>query len=240
MPATAVFLQQKLGAGNCPAFDLTAACAGFIFGLSVADQFVKTGAAKRVLVVGVELLSRVVNWKDRTTCVLFGDGAGAAIVGPSRSKDEQIMSTVIGSDGSLADALKIPAGGSADPVDASALLEGRNKVLMLGPEIFKAAVRYLHEAALDAMKKANVTKDDVDWVCAHQANSRILEMVYSRLGIPREKILSNIELVGNTSSASIPILLDESLRNGTVKKGQCVLMTALGAGVSYGGAVVRA
>jgi 3-oxoacyl-[acyl-carrier-protein] synthase-3 len=244
LPATAAFVQQKLGAGPCPAFDLSAACAGFIFGMSIADQFIATGHARYVLVVGVELLSRVVDWTNRTTCVLFGDGAGAVILGPSgaREGDERpsgVLSTSILTDGSLAKSLWIPGGGSARPTTRETVDQRLHYVAMRGQDIFKVAVKNLLSACKDALDRAAMTTADIDWMCAHQANKRIIDQVVARLGVPEEKVLSNIARVGNTSSASIPILLDESVRAGKVRKGDALLMCALGAGISWGSAIVR-
>ena len=243
MPATAVFLQQKLGALSCPAFDLSAACAGFVFGLTIADQFVRSGAMKHVLVVGVELLSRVIDWTDRTTCVLFGDGAGAAIVGPADPSEGErasgILSTAIHTDGALATSLLIPGGGSVTPASHETIDQKLHKVHMKGQDIFKVAVKNLFSASKNALEAAGMTSDDVDWICAHQANLRIIDQVTSRLHVPQEKVLINIDRVGNTSSASIPILVDENYRAGKIKKGDTVLMCALGAGISWGSALVR-
>ena len=244
MPATAVFVQQKLGAGTCPAFDISAACAGFIFGLSIADQFIRAGVFKHVLVVGVELLSRVVNWEDRTTCVLFGDGAGAVILGPAAGaeiggKPRGVLSTKIQSDGALAPSLWIPGGGSATPMSAETLEAKLHKVHMKGQDIFKVAVKNLYSASKQALDVTGLTPADVDWICPHQANLRIIDFAVARLGVAKEKVLVNIDRVGNTSSASIPILLDESLRAGKVRAGDTVVMCALGAGISWGGAIVR-
>ena len=244
MPATAAFVQQKIGAGFCPAFDLSAACAGFIFGLSIADQFVSSGKMRHVLVVGVELLSRVVDWTDRSTCVLFGDGAGAAVIGPAGASESDatargILSTSVHTDGSLASALHIPAGGSAVPTSHATVDQHLQYVHMKGQDVFKAAVKNLLATSLQSLEDAGLTKADIDWVCPHQANKRIIDQVIARVEIPPEKILMNIDRVGNTSSASIPILLDESLRSGKVKEGDTVLMCALGAGISWGSAIVR-
>jgi 3-oxoacyl-[acyl-carrier-protein] synthase III len=239
MPATAAFVQQKLGAGACPAFDISAACAGFVFGLSIADQFIRSGAMKHVLVVGVELLSRVLDWQDRTTCVLFGDGAGAFVLGPATDDGRGILSTAIHTDGSLAGALRIPGGGSVDPASHEMIEKRLHKVHMRGQDIFKVAVKNLFSASKNALDAAGLTHHDIDWVCAHQANIRIINQVVSRLEVPDEKVLINIDRVGNTSSASIPILLDENLRAGKIKPGDRVLMCALGAGISWGSALVR-
>jgi 3-oxoacyl-[acyl-carrier-protein] synthase-3 len=243
MPATAVFVQQKLGALTCPAFDLSAACAGFVFGLTIADQFVRSGAMKHVLVVGVELLSRVIDWTDRTTCVLFGDGAGAVVIGPADASEGErasgILSTAIHTDGALATSLLIPGGGSVNPASHEVIDQKLHKVHMKGQDIFKVAVRNLFSASKNALDAAGMTADDVDWICAHQANLRIIDQVTSRLHVPPEKVLINIDRVGNTSSASIPILVDENFRTGKIKKGDTVLMCALGAGISWGSALVR-
>ena len=239
MPATAVNVQQKIGAENIPAFDISAASAGFVYGLSIGDQFIRTGQMKRILVVGVELLSRVLNWSDRTTCVLFGDGAGAVVLGPSAGDGRGVISTKIFTDGSLACALTIPGGGSDLPLSHAGLDESKNKVHMVGQEVFKVAVKNLTSASKAAVEAAGLTTNDIDWVVAHQANMRILTQVASRLDIPLERFVLNIERYGNTSSASIPIALDEAVRDGRIKSGQTVLMCALGAGISWGSALVR-
>lgn len=241
MPATAVFVQQKLGVPNqCPSFDISAACAGFIYGLSIADKFVAAGAARHVLVIGVELLSRVIDWEDRTTCVLFGDGAGAAVVGATEpGSNRGILGTLLHSDGSLAESLMIPGGGSRNPQSAAVLAAKQNKVKMRGQDIFKAAVRNLYSASQGVVDQCGMKNGEVDWVVPHQANMRIIDQVTMRADYPKEKVLSNIERVGNTSSASIPILLDQNRRAGVVKDGHTVLMCALGAGVSWGSALVR-
>jgi 3-oxoacyl-[acyl-carrier-protein] synthase III len=244
MPATAVFVQQKLGAGCIPAFDLSAACAGFVFGLSIADQFIASGQMKHVLVVGVELLSRVVDWTDRTTCVLFGDGAGAMVLGPASAsaddpKPRGLLSTSILTDGSLAMSLNIPGGGSASPTTHATVDERLQFVHMRGQDIFKVAVKNLLSASRNALLRAGMTEKDIDWICAHQANKRIIDQVVSRVEVPLDKVLMNIDRVGNTSSASIPILVDENFRAGKIKPGDTVLMCALGAGISWGSAIVR-
>ena len=243
MPACAAFVQQKIGARHCPAFDISAACAGFVFGLSIAEKFVRTGAAKYVLVVGVELLSRILDWNDRTTCVLFGDGAGAVVVGPNTEEEAEagrgILSTHIFTDGALAPALQIPGGGSKEPVSAEVLEKRRHLVHMSGQDVFKAAVRYLAAASKTALEMNGLSGKDLDWVVAHQANIRILQGVSQRLEIPMERFFINIHKYGNTSSASIGIALDEALSQGKIKPGQTILMCALGAGISWGSALIR-
>ncbi len=238
MPATAAYVQQKIGARNCPAFDISAACAGFLYGITIAESFIAKGGFKNILVIGVELLSRVVDWTDRTTCVLFGDGAGAAIIGPG-SGNRGILATNLFTDGALARSLMIPGGGSESPASVAVLERNDHKVRMRGQDIFKAAVRNLYSASQAVVDKAGLTNADVDWVVPHQANLRIIDQVTSRAEYPKHKVLSNIAKVGNTSSASIPLLLDESIRNGTIKEGDVVLLCALGAGVSWGAALVR-
>ncbi|MCS6901554.1 MAG: beta-ketoacyl-ACP synthase III [Myxococcales bacterium] len=244
MPACAVHVQQKLGAGTCPSFDLSAACAGFLYGMSIADQFIRSGQGGYILVVGVELLSRILNWKDRTTCVLFGDGAGAVVLGPSDEGPEVerprgVLATKLYTDGSLAEALVIPGGGSREPLTPEALAASRNKVHMSGQEIFKVAVKNLTSATKESLDAAGMLPEQVDWVVAHQANLRILNQVAARLAIPPERFILNIERYGNTSSASIPIALDEAVRDGRIQPGHNLAMCALGAGISWGGAVVR-
>ncbi|HEY6878768.1 MAG TPA: beta-ketoacyl-ACP synthase 3, partial [Polyangiales bacterium] len=237
-PATAVFVQQKIGArSDCPAFDIAAACAGFLYGLSIAERFV-AGGAKRVLVVGVELLSRVLNWKDRTTCVLFGDGAGAAVIGPSDG-ERGVLSTHVYADGSQANALCIPGGGSKTPASQLSVEAGLHYVHMAGQDVFKYAVRALSSASVTALEHNEISKDEVRWVVPHQANLRIIEAVSKRVGIPLERFVLNIERFGNTSSASIPIAFDEAVRAGTIRPGDLVLMCALGAGFAYGASLVR-
>jgi 3-oxoacyl-[acyl-carrier-protein] synthase-3 len=239
MPACAVHVQQKLGADEIPAFDISAACAGFVYGLTIADQFIATGKANCVLVIGVELLSRLLNWDDRTTCVLFGDGAGAVVLGPAKGDGRGILSTKIFTDGSLAGALLIPGGGSAEPLTKEGLDRKRNKVHMTGSEVFKVAIKNLTSASALALKESGLTSKDLDWVVAHQANLRIITQVSDRLGFPLDKFILNIEEYGNTSSASIPIALDEGVRDGRIKPGQNILLCALGAGISWGAAMVR-
>jgi 3-oxoacyl-[acyl-carrier-protein] synthase-3 len=242
MPATATFTQRKIGA-SCAAFDICAACAGFIYGLTIADQFIAGGGAKNVLVIGVELLSRVVNWSDRTTCVLFGDGAGAAVIGPTTDEDKKkgrgILGSRLYSDGTLAESLMIPGGGSAEVMDEARVKDRRNTIHMKGHDIFKSAVRNLYSASQELVDSLGLTNDVIDWVVPHQANTRIIDQVVARAQYAKEKVLTNIERVGNTSSASIPILLDERVRDGTIKPGDLVLTCALGAGLSWGAGLIR-
>jgi 3-oxoacyl-[acyl-carrier-protein] synthase III len=240
MPAVAVTVQQKLGiTAQCPSFDISAACAGFIYGMSIADSFIKCGQFKRVLVIGVEILSRVVDWTDRNTCVLFGDGAGAALLVPHEGDDRGILSTHLFADGAGMQYLNIPGGGSAEPTTAKTVEAKRHFVKMQGKPVFTHAVKNISSAAKIALEANGKTPADIDWVVAHQANLRILEGVAERIGLPLEKFYLNIHKYGNTSSASIPIALDEAAREGKVKPGDLLLMAALGAGLSWGSALVR-
>ena len=240
MPAVAVTVQQKLGiTGQCPAFDISAACAGFIYGMSIADSFIKSRQFKRVLVIGVEILSRVVDWTDRNTCVLFGDGAGAAVLVPHEGDDRGILSTHIFADGAGMQFLNIPGGGSLEPTSAKSVEAKRHFVKMQGKPVFTHAVKNISSAAETALAANGKTPADVDMVVAHQANIRILQGVAERCGLPLDKFYLNIHKYGNTSSASIPIALDEAAREGKVKPGDLLLMAALGAGLSWGSALVR-
>src|SRR5262245_42533275 len=239
MPACAVHVQQKLGADEIPSFDISAACAGFVYGLTIADQLIATGAAGCVLAIGVELLSRLLAWQDRTTCVLFGRRPGQVRPATRKCRRRRLLSTRIFTDGSLAGALHIPGGGSAEPLTADGLARKRNKVMMTGSEVFRVAIKNLTSASTLALKAAGLTSKELDWVVAHQANLRIITQVSDRLGFPLEKFILNIEEYGNTSSASIPIALDEAVRDGRIKPGQNVLLCALGAGISWGAAIVK-
>lgn len=240
LPSTACFVQHKIGARpDCPAFDIAAACAGFIYGLSIADRFITTGAAKHVLVVGVELLSRVLDWTDRTTCVLFGDGAGAAIVSRAENDGRGLVSTHLYADGSQTCSLYIPGGGSRSPASAETVQKGLHYVHMVGQDVFKYAVRALSSASTAALAHNNMSQSDVQWVVPHQANMRILESVSKRVGIGLDRFVLNLARYGNTSSASIPIAFDEAVRAGTIREGDHVLMCALGGGFAWGSALLR-
>jgi 3-oxoacyl-[acyl-carrier-protein] synthase-3 len=239
-PSTATFIQKKLGAtpGGC-AFDLSAACAGFLYGLSIGDAFVRRGQFKRVLVVGVEVLSRIVDWSDRTTCVLFGDAAGAVLLAPDDRPGRGIISTHLFADGTLTDILYQPAGGSREPLTAAGIAEKRQFVKMNGREVYKHAVRNIAAASKVALEANGLIPDDVSLVVAHQANLRILEGVAERVGIPLERFFVNIDRYGNTSSASVPTALDEAIEAGKVKDGDLLLLSALGGGLAWASAMVR-
>jgi 3-oxoacyl-[acyl-carrier-protein] synthase III len=239
MPSCAVFVQAKLGASRAFAFDLSAACAGSLYGIAIADQFIRSGRAKRVLVIGAELLSRLVNWEDRGSCVLFGDAAGAVVLGPTSDPARGLISTHLHSDGAAAGILMIPGGGSKHPQSDEVLAKRMNKIAMNGREVYKYATRVLPEAILEALAANGLTPGAIDHVISHQANVRIVESVVDRLGIPREKCWLNIDRYGNTSSASLPISLDEANRAGRLKPGDLVAMMAIGAGMAWGSALLR-
>jgi 3-oxoacyl-[acyl-carrier-protein] synthase-3 len=239
LPATAAYVQKKIGATNhCASFDLSAACAGFIYGLSVADAYIRSGKVRTVAVIGTELLTRFMNWEDRNTCILFGDGAGAVVV-TADSSDRGILSTHQYTDSALTELLLIPAGGSLHPPDQDTVARKQHCIQMEGREVFRYAVRYLSGAAQTALETNGKTPEDVNLVVAHQANLRILEAVSQRVKIPMEKFVLNLEHYGNTSSASIPIALDEANRDGRINTGDHLLMIALGGGISWGSALIK-
>jgi 3-oxoacyl-[acyl-carrier-protein] synthase-3 len=240
-PATAVYVQRKLGARpGGAAFDVAAACSGFLYAMGCADGFIGRGTFKRVLIIGVEILSRIVNWKDRNTAVLFGDGAGAALLVPEpESEGRGIMSIHLFADGHYTDILHITAGGTRQPLTPELLASGDHLVKMNGREVYKHAVKNMAAAAATALEANNLRADQVSTVFAHQANIRIIEGVAQRAGIPMDRFFLNIARYGNTSSATLPISLDEALEQGRVKAGDILLFTALGGGLAWGSAVVR-
>jgi 3-oxoacyl-[acyl-carrier-protein] synthase-3 len=239
MPSCAALVQAKLGAKNAFAFDVSAACSGSIYALTVADQFIRTGHVKRALVIGAELLSRAVNWDDRNTCVLFGDAAGAMVLAPTEEEGRGLLSTNLYTDGSFADILCIPGGGTRQPTSEQVLKEKLHTLHMNGREVFKFAVRALADSTFAALKSNGLSARDVDHVISHQANLRILEAVLQRLELPIEKCWLNLHEYGNTSSASMPMTLDEANRAGRLKQGEVVAMMAIGAGMTWGSAVMR-
>jgi 3-oxoacyl-[acyl-carrier-protein] synthase-3 len=237
-PACAAFVQAKIGAVNAFAFDVSAACAGSLYALSVADQFIRSGKVRRALVIGAETLSRVVDWTQRETCVLFGDGAGAMALGPGEDAERGVLSTSLRTDGSMTGILGIYAGEpGAAPNEAGRSAEA--KIRMRGREVYRAATRLLPEIVAQALEQAGLSPRDIDHVVAHQANARIIESVLKTLDIPLEKCWMNIARFGNTSSASLPITLDEANRAGRLKRGDVIAMMAIGAGMTWGGAIVR-
>ncbi len=239
MPACAAFVQHKLGAKKAFAFDVSAACAGSLFGMSIASQYISTGVVKRALVIGVELLTRLIDWEDRNTCVLFGDAAGAMVLGPASDDQRGILSTHLHTEGALTDILCIRGGGSMHPQSPEVIAQKLHKVSMNGREVFKFAVRSLTDSVNEAFAHNKVTVGDVQHLIAHQANIRIIDAVLERLELPREKAWLNIDRFGNTSSASLPTTLDEANRAGKLKQGDLIAMMAIGAGMSWGSALVR-
>jgi 3-oxoacyl-[acyl-carrier-protein] synthase-3 len=240
IPSTACWLQSKLGAHRAWAVDLNAACSGFVYATSIADAFIRSGQAKTTLVVGAEVLSPIVNWQDRGSCILFGDGAGAAVIERTTANDSRrIYSSHLKSDGNLWELLYIPAGGSKMPTTAERLANNENTMLMKGKEIFKIAVKTLADFALEAIESNGFKPEDIDWFIPHQANLRIIEAVANRLNFPMERVLVNIERFGNTSAATVPTVLDEAVRDGRIKPGQLVLLDVFGAGLTYGSVLLR-
>ncbi len=238
LPATAVDLQAELGATRAAAFDISAACSGWLYGLTVAEGLLATGSAETALVVGAEKMSAIVDWQDRSTCVLFGDGAGAAVLRRSK-QGKGILSSFMRSDGTLAELLYRPGGGATVPFTEAVLTDRSHFVKMAGREVFKHAVRSMSEAADRALDGARLTATDIDLLIPHQANVRIIEATAKHAGIPMEKVYVNVDRFGNTSSASIPIALDEAVEQKRVKEGSTVLFVAFGAGFTWASMVVR-
>lgn len=237
-PATACLVQSNLGAKNAAAFDISAACSGFVYGLSLADNAIRSGAARKVLVIGAEVLSRIIDWTDRNTCLLFGDGAGAVVVEASEG-DQGILSTHLHSDGSYWELLYQPGCGSRNPAVQSTLDERKIFLMMQGNEVFKLAVRAMEDAALQALEKNGFTPSDISIFIPHQANRRIIDAIGKRLGLGDDKVYVNLDRYGNTSAASIPLALDEANRAGRISQGDIVLFDAFGGGLTWGSALVR-
>ena len=237
LPATACLIQHQLGATRAAACDLSAACCGFVYALSVADAYVRTGM-RHVLVVGSEVMSAITDWTDRNTCILFGDGAGAAVVSASE-EEHGILSTHLRSDGALWELIAVPGGGSRLPPSEKVVTEKLNCIKMKGNETFKVAVRTLEEIARETLAVNNVKIEDIDLYVPHQANARILKAVCDRLGLPLDKMMLNLDRYGNTSAASIPIALDEAVRQGRIKEGSLVMLGAFGAGLTWASALIR-
>ena len=238
IPATACTIQHRLGCKKAAAFDMQAGCSGFIYAQSVAKQFLLTERYRNVLVIGAELLSKYINWEDRTTCVIFADGAGAVIMSQGEPP-RGVLASAMHTDGSMADLINRPGGGVMHPPNQDMIDERLQYIRMRGNETFKMAVRSLEEVCREVLDNAGLTPDDVTWFIPHQANKRIIDAVGSRLGIGEDRCFVNIERYGNTSAASIPIALDEAVRGGNIKSGDLVLMAAFGAGLTWAGSVVR-
>ncbi|MFT5468351.1 MAG: 3-oxoacyl-[acyl-carrier-protein] synthase-3 [Verrucomicrobiales bacterium] len=243
-PATACYVQSKLGAKKATAFDISAACSGFLFAMQISRNFINAGSAEKVLIIGAEKLSALTNWEDRNTCVLFGDGAGAAVLvkddgDGSESKGARVLSTVMGSDGDQTDILVVPGGGAREPVTPENIELGRNKIHMLGREVYKHAVTAMKNASIEALAAAGLKPDAVSIVIPHQANLRIIEAIVDRLGLGLEKTFINLDKYGNTSAAAIAIALDEANKTKAIKKGDIVLLVAFGAGLTWAASVVE-
>ncbi len=238
LPSTAVEIQAALGATRAVAFDLDAACSGWLYSAQVAEGLIATGTFETILVIGGEVLSRIINWKDRNTCVLFGDGAGATIMKRS-TKGRGILSAYMRSDGTLADLLHRPKGAGAAPITPEIILEGSHWIQMAGREVFKNAVRSMADASDRALDGAKLSAADIDLMIPHQANIRIIEATAKHANIPMEKVFVNVDRYGNTSAASIPIALSEATEKGLIKDGTTVMFVAFGAGFTWGSMVVR-
>ncbi len=240
MPATACIVQTKLGAKNVMSFDLNAACSGFLYSLIVADQFIKTGFYKNILVVGAESLSRIVNYKDRDTCILFGDGAGAFIVTRAETNDTNVILTGHAhAEGQHAELLWAEAGGTKTPFSQEVLDQGSHFMKMKGKEIFKNATRTMAACCKEALDATNTKPEQVDWIVPHQANLRIIEAVAGQFDFPMERVITTVHETGNTSAASVPLAFDAAVKDGRIKRGQLVLLTAFGAGLTSGSILLR-
>jgi 3-oxoacyl-[acyl-carrier-protein] synthase-3 len=241
-PSTACHVQRNLGASHAVAFDVSAACAGFLYALQIARHFINSGNRNTALIIGADKLSSITNWTDRNTCVLFGDGAGAAILqrkDENGAEDSGVLSSVMASDGNLTDILSVPGGGSAVPITENNVGQRLNTIHMMGKEVFKAAVRNTCEACETAIERAGLTAQDIDLIIPHQANVRIVDAIRERLNLPPDRAFLNLHKYGNTSGAAIAIALDEAVREGAIKKGSNVLLVAFGAGFAWAASVVR-
>jgi len=238
IPSTACMIQERLGAKKAAAFDLSAACSGFAYGLTVAAQFIQCGAYKKTLVIGAETLSKYINWEDRNTCVLFGDGAGAAVLGPVE-EGYGILGFDLGSDGSGGDAIQIPSSGSLMPVSKESIDQRLNLIHMNGKEVFKFAVKAMGNTVKRSLEWAGMAKEDIDWLVPHQANIRIIQSAAKRLAMPMEKVVVNIQKYGNMSAACIPIALAEAAAEKRFKKGDIIALSGFGAGLTWASCIIR-
>lgn len=237
-PSSACIVQHRLGIAGVAAFDISAACSGFLYGLGIADQFLRTGAARAALVIGAEKFSKILDWKDRNTCVLFGDGAGAVVL-RAEEGESGILSTHLHADGSYADMLMVARNGSRNPITKELMKTEADYLIMRGNELFKLAVKTLEEAVVEAVKANGLKFEDVDLLVPHQANIRIIAATAKRLGLPMEKVVINLDRYGNTSAASIPIALDEAIRKNRIRTGDHVLFEAFGGGLTWASAMLR-
>lgn len=238
-PSSACVLEDMLGARKAFSFDVNAACSGFLNALAVADSFIRTGMIRNALVIGSDTLSRLLNWKDRGTCILFGDGAGAVVLGVSHDGAPGILSARLRTDGSYVKTLYVPAGGSLKPASLESVRKNEHTITMNGKEVFKVAVRSMEEISREALDEAGIGIDEVSLVIPHQANLRIITALAERLKVPMSKVMVNLDRYGNTSAASVPVALDEARREGRIRRGDIVLLNAFGAGFAWGAAVIR-
>jgi len=237
-PSTSCYIQQKIGATRACAFDILAACAGFIYALSIGQSFINSGAMKTILVVGAECLSKITDYTDRATCVLFGDGAGAVVIQRNPVKHE-ILSSTLAADGSEADVLIMPGGGASNPASIESVQQRLHYIQFRGKEVFKLAINNITNLILETTRENGLTLDDIDLIIPHQSNLRIIEATMEKLGLPMEKAFVNIDKYGNTSSASVPIAIDEARKEGRLRKGNIVMLVAFGGGLTWGSSVIR-
>lgn len=238
-PNTACLVQDRIGAGQAFAFDIEAACSGFMYAMDIARNYIANGSAEHVLVIGAEKLSGITDWEDRATCVLFGDGAGAVVMGAAEEGARGIMNMVMGADGSLHELLNVPAGGSRNPTSHQTIDDRMHYMKMTGREVFKHAVRYMSDASGMVLERCGLNVKDVDCIISHQANARIIKAIASRLGASDEQVYMNLERVGNMSAASVPVALDEAVRSGRIKRGDIVLFVVFGGGFTWGASVLE-
>ena len=238
-PATACFVQKALGAPKATCLDVSAACSGFLYGMELARQFIATGSAEKALVIGADKLSAIIDWTDRNTCVLFGDGAGAAVLQPAGEGTGEILSAYSGSNGALDEILNVPGGGSRNPLTPENVGSKINTMKMAGREVYRHAVTTMMSAAKEAIARAGLTQDDIECFIPHQANLRIIETIAAKLHVPMERFFVNLESYGNTSAAAVAIALDEAQRSGRIKRGDHILMVVFGGGLTWASSVVR-
>ncbi|MEI6656437.1 MAG: beta-ketoacyl-ACP synthase III [Verrucomicrobiota bacterium] len=238
-PATACYIQQNLGATRAVAFDISAACSGFLYAMKIAKRLIASGAFKNAIIIGAEKLSSVTNWEDRSTCVLFGDGAGAAVLRIAGPGEGSIIATEMGTDGALTHLLQIPGGGTACPITAANVNDHLGTLRMLGKEVFKHAVNRMKEAAEKVIARAGLQAEDIACVIPHQANLRIIDAIADRLAVPNERVFINLDRYGNTSAAAIAIALDEANRSGAFKRGDHIVLVVFGAGLTWAAAAIR-
>jgi len=237
-PSVACLVQSNLGATNAAAFDITAVCSGFVYGLGIASQFIKTGTYRKILVIGAETLSKITDRTDRNTIIVFGDGAGAAVLGEAPS-GFGILGMDLGADGTGGDLLKVPAGGSRQPASAETISGRLHFIKMDGSEVFKFAVKVMGASAIKALENANLSPADITYLVPHQANIRIIQSAAKRLGVPMDKVIVNVDKYGNTSAASIPIALDEAVQSGKIKNGDLLVLVGFGGGLTWASSVIR-